>query len=127
MKDFRKLVVWQKAHEVTLNLYVITRKFPVEERYGLTSQIRRSSASIGATIAEGCEKGSEVEFGRYLQMSSGSASELSYHLILSRDLAYLSDVEFANLSFKVEEVRRMLASLISKISASKKARAAGAS
>ena len=126
MKDFRKLLVWQKAHEVTLELYLITQKFPVEERYGLTSQIRRSSASIGATIAEGCGKGSEVEFGRFLQMSSGSASELSYHLILSRDLTYLSEAQFAKLSAKVEEVRRMLASLISKISASKRARAAGA-
>jgi four helix bundle protein len=126
MKDFRQLIVWQKAHAVTLELYVITRKFPVEERYGLTSQIRRSSASIGATIAEGCGKGSEVEFGRFLQMSSGSASELSYHLILSRDLAYLSGTEFTELSVKVEEVRRMLAGLISKISASKNTRAAGA-
>jgi hypothetical protein len=62
MKDFRKLMVWQKAHEVTLKLYPITQSFPVEERYGLTSQIRRASASIGATIAEGCGKGSEVEF-----------------------------------------------------------------
>ena len=126
MKDFRKLLVWQKAHEVTLELYVITQKFPVEERYGLTSQIRRSSASIGATIAEGCGKGSEVEFGRFLQMSSGSASELSYHLILSKDLTYLSEAQFERLSARVEEVRRMLASLISKISASKRARAAGA-
>lgn len=126
MKDFRQLIVWQKAHAVTLELYVVTRKFPAEERYGLTSQIRRASASIGATIAEGCGKGGEVEFGRHLQMSSGSASEVSYHLILSRDLDYLSEAEFARLSVKVEEVRRMLASLLSKISASKKARAVGA-
>lgn len=126
MKDFRQLIVWQKAHAVTLELYVATRKFPAEERYGLTSQIRRASASIGATIAEGCGKGSEVEFGRFLQMSSGSPSELSSHLILSRDLEYLSESEFSKLSVKVEEVRRMLASLLSKISASKKARAAGA-
>ena len=126
MKDFRQLIVWQKAHAVILELYVATRKFPAEERYGLTSQIRRASASIGATIAEGCGKGSEVEFGRFLQMPSGSPSELSSHLILSRDLEYLSESEFSKLSVKVEEVRRMLASLLSKISASKKARAAGA-
>ncbi len=79
MKDFRNLLVWQEAHHVTLDLYPMTQAFPSEERYGLTSQIRRASASIGATIAEACGKGSEVEFCRCLQMSSGSASELAYH------------------------------------------------
>lgn len=126
MKDFRKLVVWQKAHKITLDVYPATQNFPLEEKYGLTSQIRRSSASIGATIAEGCGKGSEVEFCRFLQMSSGSASELAYHLILAHDLNYLSGQQFAELSSRVEEVQKMLASLISKISASKRARAAGA-
>jgi four helix bundle protein len=126
VKDFRQLLVWQKAHQVTLAVYPITQTFPVEERYGLTSQIRRSSASIGATIAEGCGKGSEVEFCRYLQMSSGSASELAYHLILARDLCYLSEPQFAELSRRTDEVQKMLASLINKISASKRARAAGA-
>jgi len=126
MKDFRKLVVWQEAHQVTLDLYPMTQAFPSEERYGLTSQIRRASASIGATIAEGCGKGSEVEFCRFLQMSSGSASELAYHLILARDLGYLPGQKFAELSTRVERVQKMLAGLISKISASKKSRAAGA-
>ena len=115
MKDFRKLMVWQEAHQITLELYPITQKFPVEERYGLTSQIRRSSASIGATIAEGCGKGSEVEFCRFLQMSGGSASELAYHLILARDLGYLSAAQFVDLSMRTEAVQKMLASLISKI------------
>ena len=125
MKDFRQLMVWQKAHSVTLDLYPITQKFPGEERYGLTSQIRRSSASIGATIADGCGKGGEVEFCRFLQMSSGSASELAYHLILANDLGYLSAAQFKELSTRTEEVQKMLASLISKISVSKRSRSAG--
>jgi four helix bundle protein len=115
MKDFRQSKVWQKAHEVTLDLYPITQKFPIEERYGLTSQIRRSAASIGANIAEGCGKGGETEFQRFLQISSGSASELAYHLILARDLGYLSESDFKKFASRTEEVQKMLASLLSKI------------
>jgi four helix bundle protein len=115
MKDFRQLKVWQKAHQVTLDLYPVTQKFPVEERYGLTSQIRRCAASIGANIAEGCGKAGEIEFQRFLQISSGSASELAYHLILARDLSYLSEADFKNFSDRTEEVQKMLASLLSKI------------
>jgi four helix bundle protein len=115
MKDFRQSKVWQKAHEVTLDLYPITQKFPIEERYGLTSQIRRSAASIGANIAEGCGKGGETEFQRFLQISSGSASELAYHLILARDLGYLSESDFKKFASRTEEIQKMLASLLSKI------------
>src|SRR5207245_3505899 len=79
MKDFRK--VWERAHELTLELYRMTGRFPREELFGLTSQIRRCSASIGANIAEGCGKRGNAEFQRFLQIASGSASELDYHLL----------------------------------------------
>ena len=86
MKDFRNLQVWKMAHQLTLLAYDVTRLFPREEVYGLTSQIRKCSASVAANIAEGCGKGGNAEFQRFLNISAGSASELDYHLLLSRDL-----------------------------------------
>jgi four helix bundle protein len=126
MKDFRQLKVWQKAHQITLDLYPITAKFPIEERYGLTSQIRRSSSSIGANIAEGCGKGGETEFCRFLQIASGSTSELAYHLILAKDLKYLPENVYAQFASRVDEVHKMLAALIAKINSNRRAKGAGA-
>ncbi len=84
MQDFRKLKVWSKAHVLTLDVYKASEAFPREEIYGLTSQLRRASVSIGANIAEGtCRKG-DVDFARFLQMAAGSASEVEYHLLLAR-------------------------------------------
>ncbi len=86
MKNFRDLQVWQKAHSLTLNSYKATAQFPREELYGLVSQIRFCSASIAANIAEGCGRRGNGEFHRFLQIATGSASELEYHFLLSRDL-----------------------------------------
>jgi four helix bundle protein len=85
MKDFRRLKVWEKVHGLTLEIYMVTARFPREEMYGLTSQMRRCSASIGANIAEGCGKRGNNELHRFLYIASGSASELDYHLLLARD------------------------------------------
>jgi four helix bundle protein len=74
MKDFRQLKIWQQAHGVTLRVYAITKAFPREERLGLMSQIRRCSASMGANIAEGCAKGGNGEFQRFLNIAAGSAA-----------------------------------------------------
>ncbi len=115
MKDFRSLIVWHKAHELTLAIYVKTKQFPKEETYGLTSQIRRAASSIPANIAEGCGKGSNADFGRYLQTAFGSANECEYHLLLSRDLQILDSETYADLESKLLEVKRMLASLIVKV------------
>ena len=117
MKDFRDLVVWQKAHDVALRVYQFTRPFPTEERYGLTAQLRRSASSIGANIAEGCGRGSDADFRRFLHIAMGSASELEYHLLLSRDLHYLGEKEYQSLNGAVTEVKRMLTSLIQKLTA----------
>ena len=86
MEDFKNLKVWSKAHELTIAIYKRTRTFPVDEMYGLTSQIRRASASIGANIAEGCGRRSDPEMKRFIQIARGSASEVEYHLLLARDL-----------------------------------------
>ena len=112
MQSFKNLKVWEKAHAVTLDVYAVSRAFPRDEIYGLTSQMRRASASMGANIAEGtCRKG-DAEFGRFLQIAMGSASELEYHLLLARDLRILDTANYERLSGGVIEVKRMLASLI---------------
>jgi len=115
MKDFRDLTVWERSHKLTLEIYGMTVKFPRFELYGLTSQMRQCSASIGANIAEGCGKRGNNEFQRYLQIASGSASELDYHLLLSRDLGFLPDEDYRRLSGNLTAVRKMLTSLLQKI------------
>ena len=112
MRGFKELKVWQKAHEMTVAVYETTRTFPREELYGLTSQLRRSAASIGANIAEGCGRRSDGEMARFLQIARGSASEIEYHILLARDLRYLPDQEFRRLSGQADEVQRMLTALI---------------
>lgn len=115
MKDFRNLVVWNKAHELTFRCYKFTSEFPRTETYGLTSQIRRSAASIAANIAEGCGKRGNAEFQRYLAIAAGSASELEYHLLLAKDLRFLEAQEYEFLNRAVVEIKRMLATLILKV------------
>jgi len=115
MQDFRKLNVWQKAHLLTLAVFGTTSHLPKEELYSLTSQIRRACISIPANIAEGCGKDGGTEFGRFLQIAQGSASELDYHLLLSRDLNFLTEDDYATLSRQVEEIRRMLTTLTKRV------------
>jgi four helix bundle protein len=115
MKDYRDLRVWEKSHKLTLGIYAITRRFPKHELYGLTSQLRRCSASVGANIAEGCGKRGNNEFQRYLQIASGSASELDYHLLLSRDLGFLLESDYDGLAKSLTEIRKMITSLLQKI------------
>jgi four helix bundle protein len=108
MQDFRNLKVWQKAHELTLAVYRGTLHFPPEEKFGITSQLRRSCASIPANIAEGCARVGDVEFARFVNVAAASASETDYHLLLARDLEYLNESEYELLYHQISEVRRML-------------------
>ena len=87
-KCFEDLVVWQKAHQFVLAAYQLTRSFPKEETYGLTSQFRRAAVSIAANVAEGFRKRGSADKLRFLNMAQGSAEECRYYLILSRDLGY---------------------------------------
>lgn len=98
MKDFKKQKVWQKSHELTLEIYKVTIDFPRDELYGLISQMRRSCASVPANIAEGCGRNSDADFSRFFQIAMGSAAELEYHLLLSHDLGLLNDSYYENLS-----------------------------
>ena len=117
MQSFKNLKVWEKAHTLTLDVYQSSKTFPREEIYGLTSQMRRASASIGANIAEGSCRRGDVDFARFLQMAAGSASELEYHLLLARDLKLLQAPDFERLSSRAVEVKRMLASLMQRLRA----------
>lgn len=115
MKDFRDLRVWQRAHGLTLEIYRVTAGFPRQELSGLTSQIRRGGTSIGANIAEGCGKRGNNEFQRYLQIASGSASELDYHRLLAHDLNLLPEIDYRRLAKELTELRRMLTALLRKV------------
>lgn len=115
MKDFRKLNVWEKAHNFVLEMYAVTKKFPSEELYGLTSQLKRASASIPTNIVEGSSRGSDKDFARFLQISVGSASETEYLLILCYDLKFLNETDFEKLQEEVISIRKMLINLIKKL------------
>jgi len=111
MGDFTKLAVWKKAHEVTLGIYRETTRWPKHELFGLTSQARRAALSVPANIAEGCGKNSDAELAKHARNSLGSASELSYYLILAHDLSYTDRDARDGFQSALSEVRRMLASL----------------
>ena len=105
-KSFTNLIVWQKAHQFVLEVYKVTKNFPKDETYGLTSQFRRASVSIPANIAEGFRKRGKNDKVRFLNISEGSLEECKYYLILSRDLNYTdNNKELMNLA---EEVSKLL-------------------
>jgi four helix bundle protein len=113
--DFRKLAVWQKAYQLTLNIYQATGSFPKEELFGMTSQMRRAAASIPANIAEGSGRGGDIELRRFCQIALGSANELEFFALLSRDLSYLEAQQYDQLNAYILEIQRMLGSLIQKL------------
>ena len=117
MRDFRKLQIWERSHGIALETYEITRGFPKEEIYGLTSQMRRASISIPTNIAEGCGRDSNADFLRFLYISMGSASELEYLLELAKDLNYLDHDNFESLNFNLIGFRKMMNVFIRKIKA----------
>ena len=121
MKDFRQLQVWHRAHALSLLAYEVTAHFPKEERYGLTSQIRRASYSIPINIAEGCGRTGNGELHRFLNISAGSASELQYEWLLARDLKFLSGEQYELMDKRTTEVKRMLSALIDHVAADRKA------
>ena len=116
MRDFRKYSVWELGHELTLSVYHLTKSCPEEEKFGLISQMRRASYSIPSNIAEGCGRESDIEFARFLTIARGSASELEYFLILSKDLNLIEE-DFEALFDKVNKTKRSLNNLITKIKA----------
>ena len=106
-KSFQDLIVWQKAHEFVLGVYKVSKGFPRDEVYGLTSQFRRAAVSIPANIAEGFKKRGQLDKARFLNIAQGSLEECRYYLILTRDLGY-GDTQ--QLTQQLEEVSRLLTS-----------------
>jgi four helix bundle protein len=115
LKDFKELKVWHKAYRLALAIYDASRSFPREEIYGLTGQLRRSAVSVGANIAEGCGRRSDGELVRFLQIARGSASEVEHHLLLARDLKFLAVNAHQALDKQLQEVQRMLTSLVNSV------------
>ena len=115
MRNYKDLRVWDEAHSLTLAVYKVTSAFPKDERFGLTSQIRRASVSIAANLAEGCGRRSDGEMGRFVQIAMGSGAELSYHLLLSRDLDFIAKEEWSVLNTDLERVMKMLSALSAKL------------
>lgn len=112
MDKFEELQVFQEAHKLTLIIYRATEAFPRSEDFGLKSQIRRSSASVAANIVEGNSRGHKKEFLQFLYLTNGSLEETKYHLLLSKDLKYVSDKEYQLLHTQSELVGKLLKGLI---------------
>ena len=108
MHNFKELKVWQKAIELTVEIYKITSSFPSEEKFGLISQLRRASVSTSSNIAEGSGRNSDKEFVHFLSISIGSAYETETQLIISKRLNYVDDIRFEERTTKITEIQRML-------------------
>lgn len=115
MKDYRKLDAWKRAHAFTLSIYRLTKQFPTEEKFGLISQLRRSSSSVAANLAEGCGRNSDAELARFSEIAHGSASESEYHLLLARDLEFISPSVHEGLHDEISQIKRMLGGLIRRL------------
>ena len=112
LKNYKDLKVWQKSYELCLRIYRITAKFPKEERYALTSQLRRSVVSIPSNIAEGYGRKTTVDYIRMLYISYGSLCELETQVLLAGDLGFIVKDELGPVKGDVEEIERMLKALI---------------
>ena len=108
MRNYQQLEIWQRSHQLTLKIYTVSKAFPREEVFGLSSQMRRAAASVPTNIAEGCGRDSSSELRRFLVISAGSISELHYQILLAKDLAYISDTIFKELLDETEQIRKML-------------------
>ena len=115
MKDYKKLIVWQKAHNLVLSVYKESRSFPDEEKFNLISQLRRAGTSIPTNIAEGCGKFTQKDFAKFLQEAFGSTQEVEYLTFLSFELGYLNKNAYSKIDKDVNEVKAMLIGLLQKI------------
>jgi four helix bundle protein len=112
LKNYKELQVWQKSYKLCLEIYSITKGFPKDEQYGLTSQIRRASVSLPSNIAEGYGRKTTPDYLRSLYIAYGSCCELETQILLSGDLGYIKDTNRKELLAKIGDVERMLKALI---------------
>jgi len=116
MHNFKKLIVWQKAVELVKLVYKLTIQFPNDEKYALTSQIKRACTSISANIAEGSGRGTNKDFARFLSIAQGSCFELESHLIVAETLEFISEEDLLNMKNKIIEIEKILSTMITKFS-----------
>lgn len=114
-RDFKKIAAWQKADEMALKIYEITKLFPKDEVHGLTSQLRRAAVSVPANIAEGASRNHKKEYLRFLHFAKSSLSEVDYYLHLSRRLGYLSETSYKECFLMKEEVAKTLHGLMNAV------------
>ena len=115
MRNYRDLIVWQKAMELVTAIYHHTKSFPEDERYGLTLQLRRSAVSLPSNMAEGYGRNSTQDYIRFLRIANGSLFELQAQLEIARNLGFLAEESFSVLFEFTREIERMLSSLIKKV------------
>jgi len=115
MRDFKKYNIWKLSHVFTLKIYEYTKSFPKDELYGIISQIRRAASSIPTNISEGCGRTSDAEFNRFLTIALGSASEVEYLIILSKDLNYIDKNSFTELNQEINTIKRKIYTLKQKL------------
>lgn len=115
MFSFEKLDVWRQAVELANAVYQVTRSFPEDERFGLTSQMRRAAVSIAANIAEGRGRGSDREFTRFLKIAYGSLMEVVSHLTIAKQQRLMNDEYYSELYQQSEQLARMLSGLRSRL------------
>ncbi len=115
MQKFKDLILWKEAHQLTVKVYEVSKQFPKEELFGVTSQLRRAATSISCNIAEGCGRYTAKDFAHFLQISLGSTNEVDYLTILAKDLNYLSGNDFEILQEKINKVRAMNINLLEKV------------
>ena len=114
--NFEKLEVWQLARELTKEIYLMTKKFPGEEKFGLSNQIRRAGVSVCSNIAEGTSRRTNKDKARFMRMAYGSTLEILNQFIISKDLNYISEKEYLNMRTKIEEVTNKLNALHNSLS-----------
>jgi four helix bundle protein len=111
IQSHRDLIVWQKAVQLIVECYRVTKQFPADERFGLTQQLRRAAVSVAANIAEGKGRGATQDFCRFLAIANGSLTELDTHFFVARELGYIKTDAVKDVDSKIEEVGRMLTAL----------------
>ena len=115
MLNFKDLEIWKRSHKLTLEIYKATQLFPKEEVFGLTSQIRRAVSSIPTNIAEGCGRRTNAELANFLNIASGSASEVEYEILLAKEVGYITEIQSEAWTREISEIRSMLAAYMKKL------------
>ncbi|WP_420578160.1 four helix bundle protein [Ekhidna sp.] len=115
MRDFKNLEVWKEAHQIAKECYKVSSYFPQEEKFGLTSQLRRSSLSIPTNLAEGCGRGSQKDLKRFCDIAMGSASEVEYLLFFINEIGILQYQDYKSLSESLITMKKRLNALIQKL------------